>query len=38
MKTLKITEETHNLLVSYGNKNETFDEIIRRLFQERKKR
>jgi len=30
-KTIKVEEETHKLLMEYGNKGETFDEIIRRL-------
>jgi len=34
-KTLKITEETHLMLSRFGRKDETFDQIIRRLLNER---
>lgn len=37
MKTLKISEDTHRMLCAYGTKGETFDEIIKRLIQSRKK-
>ena len=30
-KTLKITEQTHLILTRFGNKGETYDNIIRRL-------
>jgi len=31
MKTVKISEETHKLLLSLGRKGETFDQIIKRV-------
>jgi len=31
IKNLKISEEAHKLLCEYGNKSETFDDIIKRL-------
>lgn len=31
VKNLKISEEAHKMLCNYGNKGETFDEIIKRL-------
>ena len=31
VKTLKITDETHAMLCQVGNKEETFDEVIKRL-------
>jgi len=31
VKTLKISEEAHKMLSDYGNKGETFDDIIKRL-------
>lgn len=36
-KTIKITDECHEALMGYGNKNETFDEVIVRLLKEVKK-
>jgi len=36
VKTLKISDETHTMLCQFGNKGETFDEIIKRLFKKTK--
>lgn len=35
IKNLKISEESHKLLCEYGNKGETFDDIIKRLFKQK---
>ena len=32
-KTLKITEETHRKLKALGNKDESFDDVIKRLLE-----
>ena len=37
IKTLKISEEAHKMLCEYGNKGETFDDIIKRLINKKKK-
>ena len=34
IKNLKISEEAHKILCDYGNKGETFDEIIKRMHKE----
>ena len=36
-KNLKISEEAHKLLGEYGNKDDTFDNIIKRLIKNAKK-
>ncbi len=36
IKNLKISEEAHKMLCEYGNKEETFDEIIKRLIKNAK--
>jgi len=36
IKNLKISEEAHKLLCEYGTKDETFDDIIKRLIKEAK--
>jgi predicted CopG family antitoxin len=38
IKTIKIKEDTHKMLCDYGNKNESFDLIIKRLIIENKRK
>ena len=38
IKTLKIQEETHKMLEDLGKKNESFDQIIKRLIEESKQK
>ena len=38
IKNLKISEESHKLLCEYGNKGETFDDIIKRVMKDAKKK
>ena len=37
MKIIKVKDETHDKLMEYGKKKETFDEIINRLLELTKK-
>ena len=37
MKIIKVEDKTHNRLMEYGSKKETFDDIINRLLDEVKK-
>ena len=36
-KTIKITEEAHEMLMKEGNKGESFDNIIKRIMRGKKK-
>jgi len=38
VKTLKISNEAHKMLCEYGNKGETFDDIIKRLIKSKVKK
>lgn len=37
IKNLKISKEAHKMLCEYGNKGETFDDIIKRLIKNARK-